>query len=88
MFYSDKPPPLSTCIKAAWMIVDRFKAHGLHLSLEQDPKSGDWFAGFTDKETEDIIFARSSESAPHAICLASLKVVDTYPQLDYARNAI
>ena|SRR5258706_9749470 len=67
-----EPPPYSTNISDAWIVVEKMKKDWLIL-IDND-KSGKWDAFFKHMTAEDKSYTSfNQESAPMAICLAALK---------------
>ena len=63
----------STDISAAWEVVEKMKED--YMVRLQTNILGDWECYFTaPMESETIHYAGISKSAPHAICLAALRV--------------
>jgi len=70
------PQPYSTDIAAAWEIVEHVNQNGLgHWLIFQTQCSGfrTWAAGITDRPGVESVDAEAT-TAPHAICLAFLKL--------------
>ncbi len=67
--------PYSTSIAAAWEVVEKFVSHGCAAWVEGDGHTG-YRAGCTSQRGR---FEAEGETAPHAICLAALKAVETQP---------
>lgn len=78
-----EPVPLpiySTDIAAAWQVVDHLTKQDIHLNvIHHDSSAGafklppGWACSITSRERGEIAFGIS---APHAICLAALKLVN------------
>ena len=67
-------PKFSTSIEAAWEVVKQLESHGFHLVKTQIPKLG-YMCVFDNL----LVPHEWGETAPHAICLASLKAVGHNP---------
>lgn len=73
-FVTDEPLPLSTDIRAAWMVVDQMHLLGHAITLERwtgKPELGEWSAAFILENGHDT-GCKVAESAPLAICRAAL----------------
>ena len=73
-------PHYSTDITAAWKVVEKIKStlpkDGPNGSFSMIFEDGIWFVGYYEHENGWLNYF-SSESAPHAICLAALNAVET-----------
>lgn len=76
-FKQDPYPPFSTSIADAWRVADKLYQLGWSLTIEM----ANWSAvevKLVDVSRDlirDNVYITEAESAPHAICLAALKVV-------------
>ena len=75
-------PEYSTDIAAAWKVVEKLRGDDNALQLFGSEKNDNvkrWYAYFSGKywceATSILLLGEVSESAPHAICLAALKLV-------------
>lgn len=77
-------PQYSKHIAAAWMVVEKLNESGFGYCIEKSPVVEGTTAWFVPKQilpeghvcTEDIVhISHTSNSVPHAICLAALKAV-------------
>jgi len=67
----DNPyPKYSTNIEAAWEVVEEIAKQGFMVQIQY--RKGAWIRIFHQSSTKAIATA---DTAPHAICLAALKVV-------------
>lgn len=67
-------PNYSTDISAAWEVVEKYFGTVGHTTIGNMANEGYYCELFNGKE---FVRASSVESAPHAICLAALKVIET-----------
>ena len=73
--HREEVPEYSTCIAAAWEVVEKFRAHPYRCLLVCDHPDG-YECQITSRVAMDRMWYGHADTAPLAICLAVLKAVD------------